>query len=452
MKNPINTLLAVTVFLVFSGCNSLEMQEKKAKQDTTPKIEIGLPGNAYITDTLSVVRRGRQRMAERGVPSHEYSQRMIPGRKVSVFFKVNAKGNMHVYVRAKSEKPVQLIVRKGNIIHKIKADTTIRNIFAGTYKIESEGYQRIDVEQIDTDSLNRVDFYELIVNGNAVNDAEMNYVHDFSTHFGRRGPSVHLNYSLPEVPTEYFYSEVTIPSGNDVVGSYFMANGFGQGYFGIQVNSVDERRILFSVWSPFQTDNPREIPKEERVTYLRRGENVKGSEFGGEGSGGQSYMVFPWKAETTYGFLTQIHPDGKGNSVFTSYFYDPEGDKWMLMASFLRPKTNTYYTRAHSFLENFNPNTGWVTRKGQYGNQWAYGTDRKWREVTNARFTYDATARAGMRTDYRGGLSGEGFYLQNCGFFDENTALNAEFIRPEKGVPPVIDFNALEKLPDFKTP
>ena len=26
-----------------SGCNSLEMQEKKAKQDTTPKIEIGLP-------------------------------------------------------------------------------------------------------------------------------------------------------------------------------------------------------------------------------------------------------------------------------------------------------------------------------------------------------------------------------------------------------------------------
>ena len=57
-----------------------------------------------------------------------------------------------------------------------------------------------------------------------------------------------------------------------------------------------------------------------------------------------------------------------------------------------------------------------------------------------------------MRTDYRGGLSDEGFYLQNCGFFDENTALNAEFIRPEKGVPPVIDFNALEKLPDFKTP
>ena len=31
-----------------------------------------------------------------------------------------------------------------------------------------------------------------------------------------------------------------------------MANGFGEGYFGIQVNGPNERRVLFSVWSPFK--------------------------------------------------------------------------------------------------------------------------------------------------------------------------------------------------------
>ncbi len=59
-----------------------------------------------------------------------------------------------------------------------------------------------------------------------------------------------------------------------MIGSYFMANGFGQGYFGIQVNSASERRILFSVWSPFSTNNPREIPDDQRITLLKKGEPV----------------------------------------------------------------------------------------------------------------------------------------------------------------------------------
>ncbi len=443
MRKAILLLPVVLVLLLHYGCNSLQSQEKKAEKDTSPKIEIGLEGNAYITDTIQSVWQRRQRRTR----EDEYSIPMIPGRKVSVFFRVNATGKMHVYLRAKSENPVSLKVGKDALYHSVNVDAEMNEVFCGTFKINKEGYQRIDVERSFSNSLGRIDLYELIVSGNAVNDKEMNYVHDFSTHFGQRGPSVHLNYTLPEVATEYFYSEITIPKGNDVVGSYFMANGFGQGYFGIQVNSVTERRILFSVWSPFKTDKPGEVPGDQRVVYLRRGENVKGLEFGGEGSGGQSYMIFPWKAGVTYSFLTRIHPDGKGNSIYTSYFYDSENEKWMLMASFLRPKTDTYFTRAHSFLENFNPRTGWQTRQGHFGNQWAYGTDGKWREVTAARFTYDATARAGMRTDYRGGLAGSRFFLQNCGFFDKNTDPDTEFTRPAAGIPPEIDFEALEAIP-----
>ena len=85
-------------------------------------------------------------------------------------------------------------------------------------------------------------------------------------HWGRRGPSVHLNYPIPDgVNAEWFYNEVTVPKGNDVVGSYYMATGFGEGYFGMQVNSPTERRILFSVWSPFQTDTPSQIPADQKI-------------------------------------------------------------------------------------------------------------------------------------------------------------------------------------------
>ncbi|MDR2038694.1 MAG: DUF3472 domain-containing protein [Bacteroidales bacterium] len=445
MKNIISTAVIVLLIAMLSSCDHLSSQEKKAMQDTSPKIEIGLEGNAYITDTLPVVRPQRRR--NDSGQSREYSQVMTPGRTVSVFFRVNAIGDMHVYLRGKAGKKAQLNVTVAEVSNTIRVDTVKSDIFAGTFKIEKEGYQRVDIFRPDTDTTNRVDFYELIVNGNAVNDQPINYVYDFSTHFGRRGPSTHIRHQLPEVPTEYFYSEVTIPKGNDVIGSYFMANGFGQGYFGIQVNSPTERRVLFSVWSPYVTDHPGEIPDDQKVVYLRRGENVRGSEFGGEGSGGQSFMVFPWKVETTYRFLTRIRPDGKGNTEYTGYFYDPDSDEWLLLACFRRPKTNTYYTNAYSFLENFSTNTGWITRKGYYGNQWAYGTDKQWRELTEVTFTYDATARAEKRMDYKGGLDGDKFFMQNCGFFDDNTPLNSKFTRPAKGIAPVIDFDALEKIP-----
>ncbi len=58
-------------------------------------------------------------------------------------------------------------------------------------------------------------------------------------YWGRRGPSGHLNYDTSVGNNvSYYYSEITIPIGYDIVGSYFMANGFDQGYFGIQVNSL----------------------------------------------------------------------------------------------------------------------------------------------------------------------------------------------------------------------
>lgn len=60
-----------------------------------------------------------------------------------------------------------------------------------------------------------------------------------------------------------------------------MANGFGQGYFGIQVNSLTQRRVLFSVWSGFSTDDPNAVPAEYKVVLKKAGPGVTVNDFGG---------------------------------------------------------------------------------------------------------------------------------------------------------------------------
>lgn len=264
-------------------------------------------------------------------------------------------------------------------------------------------------------------------------------------YWGRRGPSVHIRYSVPRnSDIEYAYSEIKVEPGDDPIGSYFMANGFGEGYFGIQVNNEMERRVLFSVWSPFQTDDPKAIPVDQRIELLKKGPDVRTGEFGNEGSGGQSYLIYPWQAGRTYRFLTRVVPDGKGSTIYTSWFGDKEKNEWRLIASFRRPKTNTHLTGFHSFLENFNPATGHIPRRGQHGNVWVRDTKGNWTESLTAKFSVDATGGGGHRLDFTGGAVGNMFYMKNCGFFHEPVSPGTSFTRESSGGSPDID---LESLP-----
>jgi hypothetical protein len=218
-----------------------------------------------------------------------------------------------------------------------------------------------------------------------------------------------------------------------------MANGFTDGYFGIQVNSPVERRILFSVWSPYKSDNPGEIPDDCKIILLKKGENVVAGEFGNEGSGGQSYRKYMWKADQTYLFLLKGEPSVNNSTDYTAYFYAPEKGKWELIASFRRPKTTSYLKNLYSFLENFIPETGFITRKGFYSNQWICDKNGTWFELSSAKFTADATARKESRLDYAGGVNKGSFVLKNCGFFDERTQINTQLVRSETGNRPSID-------------
>jgi hypothetical protein len=249
-------------------------------------------------------------------------------------------------------------------------------------------------------------------------------------YWGRRGPSVHLRYEVPkDQQCEYAYSEITVPKGYDPIGSYFMANGFSQGYFGIQVNSDTERRVLFSVWSPYQTDNPKDIPPDQKIIALDHGPEVQLGEFGNEGSGGQSFLRYPWKAGVRYRFLTEIKPDGKGNTIYSAWFSEADAKQWRLVAKFQRPKTDTYLSGFHSFLENFDPSHGHLERRGYYSNQWVRGVNGTWFECTASRFSVDPTGGNHHRLDFSGGSVDDYFYLRNGGFFNEPVEIGARFSR-----------------------
>ena len=362
---------------------------------------------------------------------------------VSFYFRAQESGRMKIALQARGKSQIEVSLLGKKKIVTLNSDDLSR-VELGTFKVKKPGYVRMDVRGVKINEGADFGSIESVLVGGNVGSV-VRVTPDFSSHFGRRGPSVHLNYSLPNEQIEWFYNEIVVPEEGDIPSSYYMACGFGEGYFGIQNNSPHPRRVLFSVWSPYVTDNPSEIPDSMRVTLVKKGANVKTNDFGNEGSGGQSYMHYEWKAGERCRFLMGVKPDGQGNTVYTAYFFDNAKGKWSLVASFRRPNTSTWYTHAYSFLENFNPTMGHINRKAYYDNQWARTTDGRWIPVTKARFTCDATGRQEMRQDYTGGLEGNRFFLSMGGFFDEFMTHGTDFVRTgNTSEAPDIDFSTLE--------
>ena len=287
---------------------------------------VSLAGNAYVTQRADGIR-----ISDRGADNWS-----SPQTTVSAYFHVDKPQTITLSLQGEGHATMRMICngKKQNVKFDSDEPANVGNL---KVKIQKPGYVRVDIKGVKRDGEKFANITNLMV---AYEDGKITCVHDFSNYWGRRGPSVHMGYTLPKGSDyEWFYNEVTVPQDGEVMHSYYMVAGFGEGYFGMQYNSETERRVLFSVWSPFDTQDPNNIPEDQRIRMLRHGNGVRIGEFGNEGSGGQSFMNYPWKAGTTYPFLMHVRPDGKGNTIYTAYFYATEEGEWRLVAELTPTQT-----------------------------------------------------------------------------------------------------------------
>lgn len=428
-------------FIIKSGngghASCAEMEFYKGTQTPIEKgVQVPLGGNSFVV-------RGQAN----GVSDNGFINWSDPQTIYSSYFRVNKQSNLDLYLKYRSDADNKIDVRYNEQTFNVtlKKPTTRPDTIVQIGQIPNcpVGYVKLEFQGVELKGNVFAEPTDLYVDG--IERSDMNFVDDFSFYWGRRGPSVHMGYQLPAGTTaEWFYNEITVPEGQDVVGSYYMTNGFSEGYCGIQVNTETERRVLFSVWNAEDQDNPSEVSPENRVVLVKQGQDVTVNDFGNEGSGGQSYLIFPWKAGTTYKLLTRIRPVEDNFSEYTAYFFAPETGQWRLIAVWKRPKIQTYNTGMHSFLENFSPTQGHLQRKVYFNNQWVYTTDGRWVELDQGKFTVDATGRPGWRMDYKGGADENGFFLQNCGFFNDYVQPDLMFTRTKTNTEPVIPWTELE--------
>jgi hypothetical protein len=243
----------------------------------------------------------------------------------------------------------------------------------------------------------------------------------------RAARSVHLHYPAPAA--DAFYNELTVEKSTP--GSYFMACGFGHGYFGIQEQSRGRKVVIFSVWDPTKGDDAKKVPLEQRVEILHQDPDVEVKRFGGEGTGGQSFLPYDWKIGETCRFLVRCKVEGE-KSAYSGYFYLPTTKSWKHLVTFRTRTGGDRLSGFYSFVEDFRRDTKSATeiRRAAFSNGWIY--DTQWKPLLTARFTASNSPTEAKET-IDAGKADHHFYLQTGGDTNTTISLNSKIERAAAG-------------------
>lgn len=281
----------------------------------------------------------------------------------------------------------------------------------GTFTIPSTGSHRLVLRTADGSPLREL--LALHLSGPAAASAHTN------TAERRNAASVHLGYPVPKEhrdAVEWFYVELT--PRTDPLWTYYMATGWHRGYFGMQVNSATERRLIFSVWDAGDEAVDRgKVTDQNRVRLVAKGERVHAGDFGNEGTGGHSHLVHDWHLGDTFRFLLHARQDGDA-TIYSGFFWFAAEQRWGLIASFRAPKDGKAPHGLYSFSENFHGGNGDAVRDCEFGNAWVRTTGGTWLPLLDANFTHDETGKH-VRRDRRGGVRGNRFFLQHGDFVSD---------------------------------
>jgi FKBP-type peptidyl-prolyl cis-trans isomerase len=364
-----------------------------------------------------------------------------PQQKISWFFYVKNAGELQLSLLSKSinaGSTIEIALAGKKFKTKLTSSASLKKTLVGKVMIPDSGFYSITISCINKVGKSIANIQSIELKGAATDGMHFNPVER------RNAASVHLKYPMPDsTKAMAFYNEILVPEGADHLYSYYMACGFKRGYFGIQVNSPTERRVIFSVWDAGNEAIDRnKVPDSNKVKLLAKGYNVVANDFGNEGTGGHSHFVYPWKTGEKYQFMVFALTDSAKNStIYSGYFFIPETGKWKLIASFRAPKDGNYLQNLYSFSENFWGLNGQLERKAYFGNQWIQKSNGRWEELLTSQFSYDATGRAQHRIDFSAGAEGKQFYLSHGGFKPSNISYGQSIIRQSTGQRPNVDLN-----------
>jgi hypothetical protein len=199
MKNIFYLFFAASLvsFSCASNNNDDTQQDTPPKNETiqNPKTTISLPlgGNAYSSKHLD----GNNTITDNGIENWTDSNEFF-----TAYFKISNPGTFQitveesVEVNGKSEVEFSI----NNESKKVNFTTTKKAVIAGTWTIKQAGYVAVKIKGISKTG-DRFPSISRLTIASADYDGKIAYVPnnegDFY-HWGRRGPSVHLNYQVQE--------------------------------------------------------------------------------------------------------------------------------------------------------------------------------------------------------------------------------------------------------------
>lgn len=153
------------------------------------------------------------------------------------------------------------------------------------------------------------------------------------------------------------YGEITVLATHNPI--YYCAANWhpgeaAGGYCGIQHNSSQEKRTIFSIWDTTPQLHPIVTHADPATVHNR---------FGGEGEGGHTHMIWDWQIGETFQFFIQKHPGAEAGTTDARYYvFDPAQKRWRHSATITSPNGDAKCEQSVatigggglcSFLENF---------------------------------------------------------------------------------------------------
>ena len=341
-----------------------------------------------------------------------------------------------------TKSPIGVLVRIGEQVSKVEwnlEDSTVKRLDFGRFEVDASGFHSIElsIQTNDEEVKRKLRVESLVLDGVAKEEIHFNLKER------RNAASVHLQYHVPDSwKVDRFYVETT--AVEDPVHTFYMACGFRRGYFGMQVNSPAERRIIFSVWDAGKgaaADDRSQVDQKDLVHLLEKGADVHANDFGGEGTGGHSHLKYRWKTGERQRFLLIAEPV-ETSTEYAGYYFHPDQNAWVLISRMLAPSDGKYLEGLHSFSENFWGSTGNLQRKVLFDQPWVRTADGVWHELTEASFSHDATGKQD-RLDRFMGIEGNAFFLSHGGFIEGTSQYGEKFHRAKTDLFPEM----LKKLP-----